>query len=84
MMFEVRELDTWGNKRDGFETNTSYLYGTFTTKARNEKKAFTRYLATKHGIIFKRNRTRIIFDGDCYTIIDRATEQPLFIAIPTY
>lgn len=84
MIYEVRELDAWGNKKEGYEINTSYYYGTFETNAQDEKRAFTRYLATKHGIIFKRNHTRIEFDGDCYTIIDRATEQPLFIALPLF
>lgn len=62
----------------------AYNFGTMETRAKNEKQAFTRYLANKHGITFKRNRTRIEFDGDCYTIIDRKTKEPLFIAIPLY
>ena len=84
MKFEIRQLDAWGNNEEGYEINTSYLMGTMETRAKNEKQAFTRYLANKHGITFKRNRTRIEFDGDCYTIIDRKTKEPLFIAIPLY
>ena len=82
--YEIRQLDAWGNKIDGYEINTSYFMGTMETAAENEKRAFTRYLARKHGIIFKKNRTRIDFDGDCYTILDRKTQEPLFIAIPNY
>lgn len=84
MKYEIRQLDAWGNNEEGYEINTSYLMGTMETRANNEKQAFTRYLANKHGITFKRNRTRIEFDGDCYTIIDRKTKEPLFIAIPLY
>ena len=84
MKFEIRQLDAWGNNEEGYEINTSYLMGTMETRANNEKQAFTRYLANKHGITFKRNRTRIEFDSDCYTIIDRKTKEPLFIAIPLY
>lgn len=82
MRYEVRQLDSWGNKIDGYEVNTSYLMGEFSTVAKDEKRAFTRYLAKKHGIVFKLNRTRIEFDGDCFTIVNRATYEPLFIAIP--
>lgn len=86
MKYEIRQLDAWGNNEEGYEINTSYLMGILEThcKAENDKQAFTRYLANKHGITFKRNRTRIEFDGDCYTIIDRKTKEPLFIAIPQY
>lgn len=85
MKYEIRQLDCY-LYGDEWTQNTSYLIGVFEThcKAENDKRAFTRYLANKHGITFKRNRTRIEFDGDCYTIIDRKTKEPLFIAIPHY
>ncbi len=81
--FEIRQLDCW--MYDGEWTqNTSYLMGEMTTKAQNERKAFTSWLKNHCGISFKNNRTLIEFDGDCYTIIDRKTKEPLFIAIPQY
>ena len=85
MKYEIRQLDCY-LYGDEWTQNTSYLIGAFEThcKAENDKRAFTRYLANKHGIVFKKNRTRIEFDGDCYTIIDRKTKEPLFIAIPQY
>lgn len=85
MKFEIRQLDCYIYE-DEWTQNTSYLMGTMEThcKAGNNKQAFTRYLANYHGITFKRNRTLIEFDGDCYTIIDRKTKEPLFIAIPLY
>jgi len=83
MKFEIRQLDCYMHDND-WTVNTSYLFGTMTTHANNEKKAFTRYLNRKHGISFKLNRTLIEFDGDCYTIIDRKSKEPLFIAIPEY
>ena len=83
MKFEIRQLDCFMYD-DDWTVNTSYLFGTMTTHARQEKQAFAQYLKRKHGITFKRNRTRIEFDGDCYTIIDRKSKEPLFIAIPQY
>ena len=81
--FEIRQLDAWGNAEEGYEINESWLLGTMATKAQNERKAFTDWLRKHCGIIFKKNRTLIEFDGDCYTIIDRKTKEPLFIAIPS-
>ena len=80
MKFEVREIDAWKDG-DCWTWNTSFLVGTFTTKAKNEKRAFCGFLR-KNGIAFKLNRTLIDFDGDVYEIIDRKTKDPLFSAIP--
>ena len=81
--FEIRETD--GIMYDDTWTiNTSYYIGTMKTRAKDEKRALTRYLANKHGITFYKNRTRIIDDMDTITIIDRKTGCPLFIAIPLY
>ena len=79
--FEIRQLDAWIYD-DEWTINTSYNLGTMATKG-DEKRAFVRFL-NRMGIFFKRNRTLIDFDGDCYTIIDRKTKEPLFIAIPQY
>lgn len=80
--FEIRQLDSWMYDGD-WTVNTSYHIADFETKAVNEKRAFIRVLNNK-GISFKLNRTLIDFDGDCYTIIDRKSKEPLFIAIPNY
>lgn len=80
--FEIRQLDAWGNDEEGFEINTSYHMGEMKTKAQNERRAFTGWMKRHLGISFKPNRTLIEYDGDCYTIIDRKTKEPLFIAIP--
>ena len=82
MKFEIRQLDCYLYDED-WTQNTSYLIGTMKTSAQNEKRAFARYLK-KQGITFYKNRTLIDFDGDCYTIIDRKTKEPLFIMIPVY
>lgn len=83
--FEIREIDAWNyGEEEGWIWNTSYLMGEMTTKAQNERKAFTSWLKNHCGISFKNNRTLIEYDGDCYTIIDRKTKEPLFIAIPQY
>lgn len=80
MKFEVRGIDAWMDC-DNWTWNTSFLVGTFTTKAKNEKRAFCNFLR-KNGIVFKVNRTLINFDGDVYEIIDRKTKEPLYAAIP--
>lgn len=83
--FEIRQIDAWYYGQDeGWIWNTSYNMGEMQTKAQNERRAFTAWLKRHLGISFKNNRTLIEYDGDCYTIIDRKTKEPLFIAIPQY
>lgn len=82
MKFEVRQLDCYLYDEEWTE-NTSYLVGAMETSAKDEKRAFTRYLKKK-GITFYKNKTMIEFNGDCYTIINRKTKKPLFIMIPAY
>lgn len=85
--YEVRQIDAIiDNDFDSIVSwswNTSYFLGSFKTAAKDEKRAFTAFLR-KHGIVFKKNRTLISFDGDVYEIIDRKTKEPLFAAIPRY
>lgn len=78
--FEIRQLDCYMYD-DEWTVNNSYEVCMMVTSAKNEKRAFTRKLQ-QQGITFKPNRTLIEFDGDCYTIIDRKSKEPLFIAIP--
>ena len=78
--FEVRRVEAWSSP-EGWDYNYVWSMRTFKTRSKNERKAFTGYLARKFGIVFKKNRTRIEFDGDNYTIIDRKTKEPLFDAI---
>ena len=78
--FEIRQIDAWASP-DGWDYNKTWKMGTFKTKAKDERKAFTGHLRRKFGIVFKKNRTRIEFDGDNYEIIDRKTKEPLFCAI---
>jgi hypothetical protein len=87
--YEVREIDAWAeydDPEDPEETpswvwNTSYNIGTFTT-AGDPARALRRYLKDHHGVTFYRGRTVTEYDGDVYEIVDRATRQPLFAAIP--
>ena len=80
MTFEVRQIEAWRDCEDWY-WNDSYFMGTFSTKAKDEKRAFSAFLR-KHGIVFKINRSLIVNDGDILTIIDRKTKEPLFAAIP--
>lgn len=79
--FEIRQIEAWNYGEEGWIFNQTWHTGNMTTRAENVKRAFTTWLRN-HGITFKLNRTLIEYDGDCYTIIDRKTKEPLFIAIP--
>lgn len=80
MKYEVRQIDAW-NAPEGWTWNESWRVGAFETKARDEKRAFTRFLK-RRGIVFSKSRTRIEYDGDIYEIVDRKTREPLFAALP--
>lgn len=80
--FDVREIDAW-NGPEGWTWNESYHIGTMSTAAKDEKRAFSAFLA-RHGIKFKPNRTRIIDDGEILEIQDRKTQEPLYAAIPNF
>ena len=77
--YEVRQVDAW-NDGEGWTYNESWHLGTFTTTG-DPARAFRRALANL-GIVFYRGRTVTEYDGDVYEIVDRATGEPLFCAIP--
>lgn len=84
-VFLVRQIESWFCD-ECWQYNNCWNIGKFATKAtkpETEKKALTRFLK-KNGITFKPNRTRIDYDGDIYTIIDRKTKEILFDCIPEY
>ena len=78
----VRQVEAWASP-EGWDYNNVFVIGELKTSAKNVRKAFTAYLR-KHGIIFKKARTLIEFDGDNYTILDRKTKEPVFDAIFQY
>ena len=78
-VFLIRQVEAWASP-DGWDYNNVFVIGELRTNAKNERKAITSYLR-KHGIVFKKNRTLIEFDGDNYTIIDRKTKEPMFDAV---
>ena len=78
--FDVREIDALAYD-DGWTYNTSYRLGEFTT-AGDPARALRRYLKQYPGITFYKGRTVTEYDGDVYEIVDRATHEPLFAAIP--
>lgn len=80
--FLVRQLDSWksGDGLYDWDVNNVYNIGEVKTSAKNERRAIVRYLR-RQGIVFKKNRTLIEFDGDNYTIIDRKTKEPIFDAV---
>lgn len=80
--FEIRQIEAWNYDGD-WTFNDSWHICNFETKAMDIKRAFIRVLNSK-GISFKLNRTLIEYDGDCYTVVDRKSKEPLFIAIPNY
>lgn len=80
--YDVREIDAWTDPAGGWTWNSSYYIGTMET-AGEPRRALAAFLK-KRGIVFKRNRTRIEYDGDIYEIQDRKTKEPLFAAIPNF
>lgn len=80
-VFEIREIDGWMYD-DNWIWNTSYFIGHMKTSAKDEKRAFARYL-NKHGIYFKKNRTIIDVQdgGSILEVQDRKTKEPLYVAI---
>lgn len=83
MKFEIREVDAWADDDCCWVWNASYYLGTLTTKAKNVKRAFVRYLKSRRGIVFRRGRVIVADDdgGDVLEIRDRRTGEPLFAAI---
>lgn len=79
MKFLVRQVEAWASP-DGWDYNNVWNIGELRTNAKDERKAITSFLR-KNGIVFKKNRTLIWFDGDNYEIVDRKTKEPLFDAI---
>ena len=80
--FEVREIDAWMDTNETWIYNTSYLIGYFTTNAKDEKRAFTKFLKN-NGIVFYKGKTNIdVQDGGCIMEIqNRKTKEPLYAAI---
>ena len=80
--FEVRQVEAWTDPDSGWYWNNSYYIGAFTTSAKDEKRAFTRFLKN-NGIVFFKGKTIIdVQDGGfILEIQDRKTKEPLFAAI---
>lgn len=78
--YELRQVDALADPDGGWTYNESWNLGTFTT-AGDVPRAMRRALA-RLGITFYRGRTATEYDGDVYEIVDRATREPLFAAIP--
>ena len=79
--YEVRQIDAW-NDGEGWTYNETWNIGAFTTASADVPRAFRRALANL-GISFYRGRTVTEYDGFVFEIVDRATREPLFAAIPT-
>lgn len=80
--YDVRQVDAWSEPAGGWTWNSSFHIGTMET-AGEPRRALAAYLK-KHGIVFKRSRTRIDYDGSIYEIQDRKTKEPLYAAIPNF
>ena len=79
--FQIRQVEAWYNEEEGWWYNNVWNIGEMVTCAKDIKLAITNWLKAHQGIVFKRGRTRIEFDGDNYTIVDRKTGEPLFDAM---
>lgn len=81
--YDVRQIDAWSDPETGWTWNSSFHIGTMRTAA-DPRRALPAYLRRHYGLTFKRNRTRIEYDGDIYEIQDRKTKEPLYAAIPNF
>lgn len=81
MRFEIRQIDALNFEGEGWYWNTSYKMGEFQTTAADCKRAFL-YALHKMGIVCKRGRMTVVYNGDIYELQDRRTKEPLFAAIP--
>ena len=79
--FEIRQIDALSIEGEGWYWNTSYHIGEFNTNAFDHKRAFL-YALHKLGIVCKRGRMAVVYDGDIYELQDRRTNEPLYAAIP--
>ena len=78
--FLIRQVEAWADPDAGWTYNNTWNIGEMKTRAKDERRAITAFLR-KNGIIFKKARTLIWFDGDNYEIVDRKTKEPLFDAV---
>ena len=78
--YEIRQIEAWADL-EGWTWNSSYHIGDFSTSAENHKRAFLNALHNL-GIVCKRGKCKVEFDGSIYELVDRKTLEPLFAAIP--
>ena len=81
--FEIRQIDAWRDVEGGWTYNETWHICNVKSGANDVKRMFSRQL-NRRGITFKKNRTRIEYDGSIYEVIDRKTKEPLFCMIPEY
>lgn len=83
MSFDVRGISAWRDFEGSWTWNSSYHVGTFTTSAKDERRAFRSWLAAR-GIRFTAHKTECIDDGEILTICARSDGEPLYAAIPRF
>lgn len=87
--YEVREVDAWPeyetddpDEVPAWTYNSTHRLGEFATASEDVGRAMRRYLRRHYGVTFHRGRTRTEYSGDVWEIVDRATREPLFVAVP--
>lgn len=78
--FEIRQIEAWMDL-EGWTYNQTWKIAVFNTAAADEKRAFL-YALHKLGIVCKRGKCVVVYDGSIYELLDRKTHEPLFAAIP--
>jgi hypothetical protein len=79
--YEIRQIEAWADIDSLWTWNDSYHIGNFSTRAENHKRAFLNALHNL-GIVCKRGKCKVEFDGSIYELVDRKTLEPLFAAVP--
>lgn len=80
--YQIRVVDAWSDG-EGWTYNESHhlAYATISNKTKNIEEALL-YHMRKHGLVSKRGKTRLEYDGSIYELVERATGKPLVAFIP--
>lgn len=77
MLYQIFQVDAWGNKEYGYTYNESFFLFEIKSNATNLKRVFRKILNDK-GIRFSLP-TIIKEDNEILEICDKRTERPLFM-----
>jgi hypothetical protein len=75
--WELRSIDAWGNKKEGYEYNETFHVKDISCVSGRERHYLLDLILPGY-----RRAYKVVYDGDCYELQYRKTDEPLFILIP--